>query len=223
MPHSPDHTVDTVLDTITSLISGEAAGNGGPQQTISAEDSFAVDAMHTSPAATDPGPDLVRGLLIPHTDDPVQVVELPRDENGSVLRPVQGLLGGMVDAATCLSTLDFVVNADGYFLDDPAQFFNLRASSYRIGLWKAAVDGAYAVSDADMNQARELLDADRRDLALLGPVVVLGVDRRGGWRSAPDVLIERVLLAEQIAAARQQALRRILAVAVVSVLSNAAG
>ncbi|HEY3691124.1 MAG TPA: hypothetical protein VGL46_12595 [Pseudonocardiaceae bacterium] len=167
---------------------------GTVDRVVTSDQSFAADAMRSTPAEPQ-SPDIVRGVLIPHDPaQPIQLVDLAGGPDGQLVAALEPHLGRQVDAATCLSTLDFITNDDDSYTVDPARYYNSRASIIRVMVWRAAAEGRYAVSDADADLARDMLTVEPRHLMLFGPVVALGVvPETGAWVSVSDDVAGRLL------------------------------
>ncbi|SEP53685.1 MULTISPECIES: hypothetical protein [Amycolatopsis] len=200
--------IDLILRSLDDAVA-DLVRTGRPK-TITAEQSFAADAMRWRPGAAQDHAS-VDGLLIPvDSREPMRQVTLPRSADGSLRPALAPYLGSTVDAATCLPTVDFLTNNEGHSTNHPHRHYNRRASGYRIGLWSSVVNGEYPSTTDDVRLAHTMLELDPRHLPLFGPVVVVGVDpHTGGWLSTPEPIVEELLETEALTLRIRALLRRV--------------
>ncbi|RSM68677.1 hypothetical protein DL991_41140 [Amycolatopsis sp. WAC 01375] len=195
------HHPTTRFDREQSLDVTNTAARDRPHDhgdsTVPTSDSLIADGMRWT-ASSEQENDAVHALLIPcDLTDPVRRISLKRSEDGTVLAALAAYLGSPIDAATCLSTVDFLINDDGHYTDDPDRYDNVRAAAFRAGVWKTVIDGTHPASPSDVELARDMFGSGPAFLPLFGPVVVVGVDpATGDWRSAPELVVERILAAD---------------------------
>ncbi|OXM57067.1 hypothetical protein CFP71_10045 [Amycolatopsis thailandensis] len=195
--HHPTTRSDRERNLHTTDTDARRSPHDPSDGTVSATDSLIADGMRWTPASEQERA-AVDAVLIPcDLSDPVRLISLKRSEDGTLLAALDPYLGSPVDAGTCLSTVDFLVNDDGHYTDDPDRYDNLRASAFRAGVWKTVIDGTHPASPADVELARGMFEPGPAFLPLFGPVVVVGVDpATGEWRSAPELVVDRILTAD---------------------------
>lgn len=199
------HHPTTQFELEQSLDAANTAARDRPcghrEGTVSTADSLIADGMRWN-ARPEQERDVVHALLIPcDLTEPVRQISLKRSEDGTLLAELATYLGSSIDTAHCLSTVEFLFNVDGHYIDDPDRYDNVRASAFRSGVWKTVIDGTHPAGPADVELARGMFGSGPSFLPLFGPVVVIGVDpATWEWRSAPELVVERMLTADANAA-----------------------